>query len=95
MKLNITSERDNPHMKRKEVMLGIEHEGESTPRRDALLQMAAKQFGYDEQKTDVRNIFSDSGAAKSNAKIFVWTEKKPEAKVKAKKEAKKAEPKKS
>jgi ribosomal protein S24E len=87
MKLKISSERDNPHMKRKELQVQIEHEGEPTPRTDAVQALVAKQFSFDEQKTEVKHIFSASGAPSSDARVFVWADKKPEKKEK--KEAKK------
>jgi ribosomal protein S24E len=86
MKLNKLSERENPHMKRKEVQIEIEHEAEATPKRDALHALISKQFGFESDKTDIRGIFSSSGAPKSLAKVFVWQEKQPEQKKKEKKE---------
>ncbi len=76
MKLELKNERHNPHLKRKELRIEINHENEATPRKAALLEMIAKQFGYNIENTDVRGIYTEGGVAKSYAKVFVWSEKK-------------------
>ena len=73
MKLELKNEKVNPYMKRRELHIHIEHEGEATPTKAALQQLAAKQFGFEADKTDVRSIFSASGSPCSEAKVFVWT----------------------
>jgi small subunit ribosomal protein S24e len=89
MKLEVKNEKMNPHLKRKELQIDVDHEGQATPKKDALQQLVAKQFGHNTENTDVRTIHTEGGAARSTAKVFVWAEKKPEEKKKDKKEAKK------
>ncbi|MBR4226512.1 MAG: 30S ribosomal protein S24e, partial [Candidatus Methanomethylophilaceae archaeon] len=44
MKMEITQQRENPLLKRKEVYFTIEHAGETTPGRNAVAEEVAKQM---------------------------------------------------
>jgi small subunit ribosomal protein S24e len=87
MKIEIKSEKNNPLLKRKELLIEAVHENEPTPSRAALQELVTKQFGYEPEKTDVRSIYTDGGSCCSQVKVFVWAEKIP---VRVKKEKKKA-----
>ncbi|MBI4170519.1 MAG: hypothetical protein HY514_02410 [Candidatus Aenigmarchaeota archaeon] len=76
MKLELKNERLNPHLKRKELEIEIDHENEATPQKAALVELIAEQFGHTIENTDVRGIYTHRGAGKSRAKVFVWAEKK-------------------
>ncbi len=91
MKIELKAERLNPHMKRKELHIAVEHEGEATPRRDALQQLVAKQLGHNAENTDVRGIHTEGGIGRSAAKVFVWSEKKVAAGKKEESQEKNAE----
>lgn len=75
MKIDIKEEKENPFMKRKEIWLNIDHSTAATPTKAALQQLVSKQFSHELTKTDVRQIFTETGMAKSRAKVFIWTEK--------------------
>ncbi len=84
----------NPHLKRRELEIIIDHESEATPTKAAVQQLTARQMGHKTESTDVRGIYTESGSAKSRAKVFVWSEKKvqdlskPKEAAEKKKEAK-------
>lgn len=76
MKISIMNEKNNPLMKRKELLIDIDHSGGATPAKAAIQIFLSKVLKKDAEHIDVRNIFSDHGKAKSRAKIFVWEEKR-------------------
>lgn len=82
MKLELKSERLNPHLKRKELKIEIDHEGQPTPAKAAVQELISKQFGHSIEHTDVRGIHTQGGAGRSHAKVFVWHEKVPAAEKK-------------
>lgn len=88
MKIDITKEKENPLLKRKEISVKIDHPEEATPSKAALQQLVAKQLNVEIEKTDVRYIFSGTGTASSRAAVFLWNEKKVEDLSKIKKEKK-------
>ena len=90
MKIELKKEQRNPHMKRKELQIAVDHENEPTPTKAALEQLVAKQLGHNADNTDVRSIHTEGGIGKSTAKVFVWNGKKPEPKEKKAKKGKKA-----
>ena len=92
MKTTIKDQKDNPFLKRKEMLVEIDHSSSPTPSKAALQQLIAKELKETAEKVDVRSIYSGQGLAKANAKIFVWHDKK--VKDLSKKEEPKEEPKK-
>ncbi len=88
MKIELKTERHNPHMKRKELQIAVDHENEPTPTKAAVQQLAVKQLGHNADNTEVRSIHTEGGIGKSVAKVFVWSEKKPEKPAKKEKKAK-------
>jgi len=82
MKLSVIKEKANPFMRRKEVMAEIMHDGMPTPSAAALEELASQQLGAEKEKIEIKSIFSEYGTAKSKLKIFIWDEKKPDAKKK-------------
>ena len=88
MKVNIVSEKQNPYLKRKEILLSIEHEAESTPPKAAVLELLAKQLSAEKEKIEIVDIISETGLPKSKSMIFIW-EEVPVKKIK--KTAEKAE----
>lgn len=104
MKIEITTEKDNPLRKRKMYWLSAEHPGKETPSRYEILPEVVKKLGAKEDLIVINKIFSERGIAKSAIKVFVYKDKsdilpamveRQERKVKAfleKKEKKKEEP---
>ncbi|MFH0949441.1 MAG: hypothetical protein V1802_03050 [Candidatus Aenigmatarchaeota archaeon] len=90
MKISIESEKENPFLKRKELILAVSHEKSATPSRSTFQQLIVEQLGFENEKIDIINIFSHPGLSSSYSKVFVWHEKKP-VKVKKEKTAEKVE----
>ncbi len=78
MKFSISNERDNTNLKRKELIIVIDHVGGATPSTAGIQQMLSKEFEAEPEKIEVKSIFSLKGRQKSKIKIFVWEDKKVE-----------------
>ncbi len=76
MKIEISSKKDNPFLKREELIINIVHEKEATAQKAALQQLLSKELGKEPEQIEIRNIFSEKGKQESKAKVFVWEEKK-------------------
>ncbi len=72
MKMEITSQRDNPLLKRKEVEFTVSHDGESTPGRNAVAEEVAKQTKSKRNCVVVDHIESvyGRGLSKGYAKVY-------------------------
>ena len=76
MKTEISNEKENPYLKRKELSIIIDHADAPTPSTAALQQLLAKELNSQPEKVDVRNIYTNRGRQVSKAKVFVWEEAK-------------------
>lgn len=102
LKIKILSTRENPLLKRKEVIGIIEHKGESTPSKAAVQMYLAKTQKLRPRHVEVKKIFSPVGSLESRLLAYFWREKevpvleekKPEPKAKEKEESKEESPKK-
>lgn len=95
MIIDILSERENPFLKRKELMLLINHSGQSTPKKIELEDKIAEKFKADKEKIEIIYIFSDAGIARSRVKARIWEEKiikKEKVEEKPKEEEKEEKP---
>jgi len=72
MKMEITQQRENPLLKRKEVYFTIEHAGETTPGRNAVAEEVAKQMKSKRNCVVVDEIESvyGRGMSKGYAKVY-------------------------
>ena len=102
MKNTIKDQKDNPFLKRKEMLVEIDHHSAATPSKASLQHLISKELKETVEKVDIRSIYSGHGLAKAEAKVFVWHEKKvkdlskkEEPKEEAKPEVKKEEEKKA
>jgi ribosomal protein S24E len=89
IKINVLSEKENPFLERRDMMLLIDHSGQSTPKKIELEDKIAEKFKTDKEKVEIVYIFSEAGISKSKVKTRLW-EKKIVKKEKSK-ESKKAE----
>ena len=85
MKIEIIEEKDNPFLKRKDLMIMIDHAGQPTPKKEDLTKFLAEKYKVESEKVEVVYIFSETGIARSKAKARIWKEK---PKVKKRKEEK-------
>ena len=91
MKIEITKEKENPVMKRKEVTIHIIHDKEPTPNRAAVQKIISKEIKQDPVHVDIRQLISRKGMGRSDAKVFVWKEPKVKDLEKEAADAKKEE----
>ncbi len=76
MKFNIESEKNNVYLKRKELVVKIDHTSESTPSMASLQQLMAKETKKEVEQIEVKDIFSEKGRAHAKSRVFVWDEKR-------------------
>lgn len=81
MKVEIVEEKNNPFLKRKDLLLMIDHSGQPTPKKDDLTNFLAEKYKVEKEKVEVVYIFSETGVARSKAKARIW-EEKPKTKEK-------------
>jgi len=75
MKIEIIEEKDNPFLKRKDLMIMIDHAGQPTPKKEDLIRFLAEKYKVESEKVEVVYIFSETGIARSKAKARIWKEK--------------------
>ena len=76
MKMDISSEKENPLMRRKSYWLRVEHAGKQTPNRHELMPAVLKKLGSGPEETVISKIFSHAGVAVSNVKVVVYKDAK-------------------
>ena len=74
MKLNTKSEKENPFLMRKEILVEISHESEPTPSNAALHALLSKHLNEDANKVEIRSVRSMNGMPVSMASVFLWKE---------------------
>jgi ribosomal protein S24E len=89
MKLDVVEKKENPFLKRTDLILTVDHKGQATPKAEDLEKSIAEQFKSVPEKVEIVYIFSEVGLAKAKVKARVWKEKTIEKKKK--KEAPKEE----
>jgi len=83
--MDVVEKKENPFLKRTELILNVDHTGQATPKRDDLIKEIAGKFSSTPEKVTIDYIFSQSGLSKAKVKAKVWKEKVPEKKVKKEK----------
>jgi len=91
MKLDVIEKKENPFLKRIDIMLMVDHKGQSTPKREDLEKSIAQEFKSVPEKVEIVYIFSGAGLAKSKIKARVWKEKIVEKKKPKEKKIEKEE----
>jgi len=74
MKFEIKQDRENPFLKRRELLVDITHEKEPTPTKAALQKLLSAQLNIEPTHVEIDKIFSKKGISYSEAKIRVWKE---------------------
>jgi len=75
VKVNILETRENPLLKRKELICSIEHEGDPTPSKAAVQAYIAKTEKIKPKNVEVKKIFSPKGGINSKVLVYFWKEK--------------------
>jgi len=92
VKFNVIEEKENPLLKRKELLLSIDYEGGSTPSKSELQKFLAEQLNANMENLEISKVLSEIGLPRGKAWVKIWEEKKiPLYSEKKKKEAEKAE----
>ncbi|MEM5778421.1 MAG: hypothetical protein QXK49_02225 [Candidatus Aenigmatarchaeota archaeon] len=92
MKVQILTEKENPLLKRKEIILTIDYDGGATPSKAELQKMAAEQLKANIENVEIAKILSEIGIPRGKAWVRIWQEKKVPTYSEAKK-AKEEKPK--
>jgi len=74
MKIEIKQDRENPFLKRRELIVDIVHEKESTPTKAAIQKLLSAQLNIEPTYIEIDKIFSKKGISYSEAKIKIWKE---------------------
>jgi ribosomal protein S24E len=84
MKIDIIEKKENPFLKRTDLILTVDHAGQATPKKDDLIKEIAGKFSSSPEKVTIDYIFSDFGLQKAKVKAKIWKENPPEKKFKKK-----------
>jgi ribosomal protein S24E len=76
MRHSTISEKENPYMRRKEIVLKLDHPEAPTPANAGLQQHLAKEWKVEPEQVEIRHIYSQVGRQHSKAHVFLWQEKK-------------------
>ncbi|HLE07487.1 MAG TPA: hypothetical protein VI933_02585 [archaeon] len=87
MKFEISNQKENPFLKRKELELAVDYEGGPAASKAAVSEFLQRNFSAAAESIEIVNIFSEHGAARGKARARIWEGKAPEKKVKKKAEA--------
>jgi ribosomal protein S24E len=91
MKIDVLEKRENPFLKRTDLLLAVDHDKQPTPKKEELVKAIADMFKSVPEKVEINYIFSEVGITKARVKAKVWEEKPPEKKKKVKEEKLKEE----
>ena len=53
LKMDVVEERENKFLKRKDLMINLDHKGEATPKKDDLIAKIAEKFKADPKKIEI------------------------------------------
>jgi ribosomal protein S24E len=77
MQMTVVDEKENPFFKRKEIIVLLKHDAESTPSKADLIKEVAAANKVDESQIEIEYIFTKKGISESLAKVRVLKEKPP------------------
>ena len=76
MKFEIVEEKENPMLKRKEILMSLDYEGGSTPSKADLQKILSEQLNANIENVEISKIMSEVGRTKGMSWVKVWQEKK-------------------
>jgi ribosomal protein S24E len=76
MKFQVIEEKENPMLKRKEVLISLDYEKGSTPSKAELQKVLSEQFNANIENIEISKILSETGLSKGKSWIKIWQEKK-------------------
>lgn len=89
--MTIVEERENPFFKRKELIVLLKHDAESTPSKAEVVREVAAANKVDESQVVIDYIFTKKGISESLARVKILKEKPPVKEEPKKEEAKASE----
>jgi len=97
MKFQVIEEKENPMLKRKEILMSLDYEGGSTPSKAELQKTLSEQLNANIENIEISKVLSEIGRTRGKAWVKIWQEKKvpiySELKKEEVKEEKKEKPK--
>lgn len=75
MKFQIIEEKENPMLKRKEILISLDYEKGSTPSKAELQKVLSEQLNAKIENVEISKILSEIGRTRGKAWIKVWQEK--------------------
>ncbi len=93
MKFKVLDEKENPVLKRKEIMISLDYEGGSTTSKADLQKTLSEQLNANIENVEISKILSEIGRTGGKAWVKIWQEKKVPIYSELKKEKKKEAPK--
>jgi ribosomal protein S24E len=76
MKFKILEEKENPMLKRKEMIMSLDYEGGSTPSKADLQKLLSEQLNANIESVEISKILSEIGRTMGKAWVKLWQEKK-------------------
>lgn len=76
MQFNVIEEKQNPLLKRKELLVSVDYEGKSTPSKAELQKALSKQFNANMENLEISKVLSETGLSRGKAWVKIWEEKK-------------------
>ncbi|MFX1250248.1 MAG: 30S ribosomal protein S24e [Promethearchaeota archaeon] len=70
--IEIIDDKENPLLKRREVIAYIEHLGQATPTREMARNKLAAMLNSDKERVALISLFTDYGRQKTKAKIHIY-----------------------
>ncbi len=76
MEVEVISEKENPLLERREVMVRIKHTGAATPLRSEIRKLVAAKLSADDDKMIVGSLDQSFGVSESLAKVKIYKTRK-------------------
>jgi ribosomal protein S24E len=76
MRINVLVEKENPLLKRKEIIVSLEYDGKGCVSKADLQKMASEEFKANIESVEISKILSEVGMPRGKAWIKLWQEKK-------------------
>jgi ribosomal protein S24E len=76
MRMQLISERQNPLLKRNEVMVSLDYDGKSTVSKAELQKMISEDLKAALDSVEITRIISEVGIPRGKAWVKIWKDKK-------------------
>jgi small subunit ribosomal protein S24e len=76
MNMKVIEEKENPLLKRKEVIFSLEYDGKATVSKAELQKMVSEEMKTALDSVEISKILSEVGTPRGKAWVKIWKEKK-------------------